>query len=104
MKTITNPVTLIPDAELTREVSRLQRRAAVKVTDARRRLKNELTRMAEAATRQAERLDAGGHLDLSAARHLTDASPLADAVADLREAEMMASTVEEFIADESEAG
>ena len=89
---------LLPAAELATEVGLLQRRAARKVEDARRRLKSELKGMAENAARQVEMLDLGSGLDMLSIRHLCDPSSLADAIADVREAEMMAATVAELIA------
>ena len=95
---ITNPVTLLPDAELTREVTRMQRRAARKVEDARSRLRRELLNLAAAATREAERLDLeGAQLDHGGIRNVCDTRCLHELAAEVREAEMMAATVAVFI-------
>ena len=96
---ITNPVTLLPNDELVREVSLMQARAVRKIDDATRRLRRELASISESAQRQLARLDGGMDPDLHEARAICDTKHLADAIADLRAAEMMAATVAEFIAD-----
>lgn len=73
------------------------RRAAQRIIDAQRVLANELTRIAEVATRAHARLTdlEEPRLDGNAIRNLLDGSRLADLHADLREANMMASMLAE---------